>query len=194
MRWHPLMIRLGLQIQAIDPKVSDMLNKTGILHLPDERTCYDYSHFEKTKPGIIKPTINALEEKMLKYAADEEFRRFHFLMVDEMTISENLVFSKSSGELTGFVDLLPVDEALRELDVTILSLSVTVNENGENSEENSVKGKKKKRNTKPPTIKDTVYNPPMAKKMLTYMVKGVASAHKHVVATYGVDNLSAADL
>jgi len=82
-------------------------------------------------------------------------------MADEMHICENLVFSKSTGQMIGYVKL---DEAFA--DVARMEAFL---QHGDSK-----------------TVKHT-----LAKKMLCYLIKGVATKVEEVVASFSVDRLTA---
>lgn len=194
MRWHPMMIRLALRIQQLtSSKVLDALNDDGIISLPSSRTLFNYSHYHSIKPGLNIPVINKLHEEMQEYSEAKEnlYQRFHVLMMDEMSISENLVQSRSTGELIGFIDLPEIGENIRDLKTAISSIDVGLED--ESTPDNSSTTKKKSK-PKTTSTKGTDMKPALATKMLTYMVKGVASDQKRIVAAYGVDVLDVNDL
>lgn len=85
----------------------------------------------------------------------------HILSFDEVHISQNLVFNKHTGVMVGYCNL---NEAEKE----IAAMESALNDE-----------------TRP-----LEYTPPMAKHMLSFMVRGVYSSLKEVVASFCVKTLS----
>ena len=96
-RYHPMIIRYCLALQAKSAAAYneiryDAKTGTGFVVLPSQRRPRDFNH----------EIINELKNKV-KYFSDIE--RFMVILFDEMKIQENLVWSKHTGDLIGFVDL-----------------------------------------------------------------------------------------
>ena len=85
---------------------------------------------------------------------NELHKEFHVLMCDGMHVSQNLVFRASDGDLVGFAKLEDVEKELERLDQYVQG--------------------------KDPISSD----PPLATEVLAYLVKGMASDVKCVVASY----------
>ncbi|XP_052126598.1 uncharacterized protein LOC127750083 [Frankliniella occidentalis] len=104
MRWHPTMIRLALSLNITSPAAYEMLRNTGMVKLPSSRTLFDYSHARPAEEGIDKAvleklaeTVEEMSEKInAKTQKKEVHKKYHVLMGDEMYISQNLVFQKST--------------------------------------------------------------------------------------------------
>ena len=102
-----MIIRYCLALQA---KSAAAYNKirydektgTGFVVLPSQRRLRDYKNYIRPKQGFNHEIINELKNK-IKYFSDIE--RFMVILFDEMKIQENLVWSKHTGDLIGFVDL-----------------------------------------------------------------------------------------
>ena len=75
---------------------------TGFDVLPSQRRLRDYESYIHPKQGFNHEIINELKHK-IKYFSDIE--RFMVILFDEMKIQENLMWSKHTGDLIGFVDL-----------------------------------------------------------------------------------------
>ena len=71
---------------------------TGFVVLPSQRRLRDYKSYIRPKQGFNHEIINKI-----KYFSDIE--RFMVILFDEMKIQENLMRSKHTGDLVGFVDL-----------------------------------------------------------------------------------------
>lgn len=167
MKWHPMMIRLALRIKMISSAAYNELASSGFVVLPSERTLYDYSHVMDLKDGIHKPIISEVAKQVGELK--EDYQRYHTLLFDEVYISQNLVHKKSTGEIIGYTKLSEVQQEILDLERAIK----------ETAEETTVP---------PPT------SPPLVKRILSFMVKGVSSSVKAVVASYGVASLTKEDL
>ena len=159
MRWHPTMIRLALSLHIQSPSAYDMLRDTGMVKLPSCRTLFNYSHVKPAKEGIDEVVLEDMTAKLSKMK--KRHSRYHVLMADEMYISQNLVFQKSTGRLVGYTTLDELDKDIQRLECFF--------ENGAEAD----------------------YEEDIATKVLVYMVKGVTNGLKDVVATYAVGNLTA---
>ncbi|KAK3910961.1 Transposable element P transposase [Frankliniella fusca] len=123
MRWHPTMIRFALSIHLTSPAAYQLLRDTGMIKLPCTRTLFDYSHVKPAVEGIDGKVVEKLSEKVQelsnkineKTGKKEDHKKFHVLMGDELYISQNLVFQKSSGKMIGFTSLDEVDAELKVL-------------------------------------------------------------------------------
>ncbi|KAJ1528910.1 hypothetical protein ONE63_007279 [Megalurothrips usitatus] len=111
MRWHPTMIRLAL-LKSQASGALDTLRCAG-LSFPSDRTLYDYSHVEPTGEGIMVPKIDRIAEKVSNY--EKSYQRFHNLLMDEIHISQKLVYQKSTGNMIGYVRLTEVEEEMMML-------------------------------------------------------------------------------
>ena len=106
-RYHPMIIRYCLALQAKSAAAYneiryDEKTGTGFVVLPSQRRLRDYKNYIRPKQGFNHEIINELKNK-IKYFSDIE--RFMVILFDEMKIQENLVWSKHTGDLIGFVDL-----------------------------------------------------------------------------------------
>lgn len=161
-RWHPAMIRFALNIQLHSSKDYEVLGR--YLELPSERTLFDYSHVHESKEGICLKTVEDISKKI---ADMEDYQAYHSMYYDEVYISQNLVFNKTTGKMMGYSKLSAADEEYNKLEQVLSSESDQ------------------------PIIDET---PPIATKMLAFMVKGTASGICEVVASFTVNNLSKEDL
>ena len=164
-RWHPAMIRLALHIKMISTSAYDALKDSGFLKLPCNRTLFNYSHFINPTEGI-SPGLIELVKKQLTKIGNEEHQKYFALLVDEMYISKNLVYRSSDGKLIGYTHLDEVDKEIAELENRLQSAAA--------GEENSSK----------------TPQPALANKMLAFMVKGLCSSIKCVVASYACSELN----
>ncbi|KAE8738238.1 hypothetical protein FOCC_FOCC016284 [Frankliniella occidentalis] len=102
-----------------------------------------------------------LEDINKKLEGMHDYQKYHSLLCDEMHICQNLVYRKSTGEMIGFVKL--------EKNQVFADIAAM--------EKYLATGSQK-------------VQPEMASKMLSFMVKGVASNVKEVVASYPVNKLT----
>lgn len=111
-RWHPTMIRLALALHLTSPAAYELLRDTGMVKLPTSRTLFDYSHARPVEDGIDKVVLDSIADRVIKFP---KHRRYHILMADEMHISQNLVFQKSTGRLIGYTKLDDLDKEVQVL-------------------------------------------------------------------------------
>ncbi|XP_026290481.2 uncharacterized protein LOC113215119 [Frankliniella occidentalis] len=152
MRWHPAMIRFAILIKSHSSAAYDAIRQSGFICLPGERTLFDYTHTIPQMHGINTVKMQRLSEKVAKY--EQNHQHFHNLLMDEIHISEKLVYSKSTGEMLGYVKLSEAEQEMENLMHVIQD-----------------KNPKKE-------------DPQTAKRILAYMVKGVTNDVKEVVACY----------
>lgn len=122
MKWHPFTLRFALNLKYLSTSAYRALSKSGIIHLPSERTLRDYTHWAKPHSGV---SIEFIEE-LKRLLGDVSCGQHHCgLLMDEMKIKKGLVFDRHMGNLVGFTDLGEVnrdielltkgDEAVNEL-------------------------------------------------------------------------------
>ncbi|KAJ1524599.1 hypothetical protein ONE63_011084 [Megalurothrips usitatus] len=113
-RWHPTMIRLALSMHLTSPAAYELLRQTGVVKLPSRRTLFDYSHSKPVNEGIDKVVLESVSERLARFK--EKLKKFRVLMTDEMYISQNLVFQKTSGRLIGYTSLDDLDAEVKSLE------------------------------------------------------------------------------
>ena len=101
-KFHPMVIRFCLSLQAKSPSCYEELRNSGVLALPSRRTLRDYRNYITPKVGFDPEVIQELNE-ICEPLFDVE--RYIVLLCDEMKIRADLVFNKNTGELIGFTDL-----------------------------------------------------------------------------------------
>ncbi|KAK3917351.1 Transposable element P transposase [Frankliniella fusca] len=163
MRWHPTLIRFALLIKSNSSSAYRSMRDAGFIQLPGERTLFDYSHVMPRKEGCFKEKFDKISEEVRKQSGEEEFKLYHTLILDEVHISQKLVYIKSTGALVGYV-------SLSEAEAEMQFLTDFVKNNSEKDQ------------------------PPIATKMLVYMVKGVCTKVRDVCASYTTANLTREDL
>ena len=160
-RWHPCIISFALSIYMKGPSAYKKMIETGMLILPSTRTLFDYAHVQPAKEGIDKYILEDAAKKVEKLSKEETYKMHHVLMCDEMYICKNLVYQKSTGEIVGFANLSEVKEEMDSL-------------------QSYLDGKDEK----------NIPAPAVASKVLSFLIRGVASDVKVVVASYAVDLLT----
>ncbi|XP_034245499.1 uncharacterized protein LOC117647711 [Thrips palmi] len=117
MRWHPTMIRFALSIHLTSPAAYEMMRQTGMIKLPSSSTLFEYSHVKPAEEGIDKEALHSIAQKVQKFP--EKHKKYHVLMADEIHISQNLVFQKSTGRMIGYTSLDDVDNEVKNLEKSI---------------------------------------------------------------------------
>ena len=164
-KWHPCMIRFALQLKMSSHSALSGARK--FLKLPGDRMLWDYTHIYDVEPGIQYQFVNETAERVQKMKYP--YQKYHTLLFDEVTVSNNLVQRKSSGQVMGYCKLSEVQTELIELRKKL---------------EDEAQGLKAQ------PIKISL----LATKILTYMVRGTASDVMSCVASYTVDTLKKEDL
>lgn len=169
-RWHPTMIRLALHIKSkMTNSGYEGLRDSGAILLPSARTLFDYSHAIEAQEGISDEILKLVSERV--NAFEKEYQKYHVLLADEIYISQNLVF-RGNGHKDGEADVLLGYARLDDVEKELLAFEGFI--------ESKFTGKEQEEK-----------EPELAKTMLTYMVKGVASDVKYVVAGFPVKTLTA---
>ncbi len=81
--------------------------------LPSERTLRDYRHHSPAKSGFS----NSFDLQLLECVRTTkplDLVKYITVLVDEMYVREGVVYRKSTGDLTGFVELSDIDTYLDE--------------------------------------------------------------------------------
>lgn len=101
-RWHPMMIRFALHIHLRSPSAYQALKESNVIKLPCERTLRDYTNTVHPSTGFHKTVFDDLKHQAGKL---NEIQKYVVLMLDEVSIKDDLVYDQVTGELVGFVDL-----------------------------------------------------------------------------------------
>ena len=111
-RWHPLIIKWCLYLHHRSSGAYKTLRESGLLSLPSGRILRDYRHFAPAKSGFS----TAYDQQLLDLATKTNFEMAKniAILIDEMYVKEGLVYNKTSGALTGFVELGDIDSHLNE--------------------------------------------------------------------------------
>ena len=101
-KYHPMVIRFCLPLAAKSPSAYDKLKKSNILILPSRETLTDYKNAMRAHAEQNRSVI----DELIKIVSPlKGYQRCVVLSFDEITIQENLVFEKYTGDLIGYVDL-----------------------------------------------------------------------------------------
>ena len=104
MRWHPLMIRWCMGLYHTSPSAYEFIKNSSFLKLPHKTTLLDYSIYTSPQTGFNPDTMQKLYEEV-DFGNMKDHQRNVALLFDEMKIQSELVYSKSTGKLIGFVEL-----------------------------------------------------------------------------------------
>ena len=110
-RWHPLMIKWCLNIKLRSSSAYTAIRNSGFIKLPSERTLRDYTHWTKISSGFQPSSFERLLFEA-NYKELEDWQKFIILLHDEVKIQSDLVYSKHTGELIGFVNVGDINNAL----------------------------------------------------------------------------------
>ena len=94
-RWHPIIIRLAMNLKMQSSSAYRSLRTSGFLVLPSERTLNDYVHFYDCSAGCHKDLQDALAaEAQVDKLTDVQ--KFVAQSLDEMRVREDLVYNKNT--------------------------------------------------------------------------------------------------
>ena len=94
------MIRFALNLKYLS---STAYRAVQLIILPSERTLSDYTHWAIPHTGVQLEFIEQFQSLLQKEVPSGQHQCA--LSMDEMKIKSGLVFNKSTGGLSGFVDL-----------------------------------------------------------------------------------------
>ena len=117
-RWHPLIIKWCLYLRHQSSKAYDTLRDSGCIALPSQRTLRDYSHAVKTGAGF-SADVDLQLHRAAKLHSSPKYHSLVSLLIDEMTIKEDLVYDKHAGTLVGFVNLGDVNNHLLQFEESL---------------------------------------------------------------------------
>ena len=114
-RWHPSLIKWCIFLKHKSSSAYELLRKSGFVQLPSQRTLRDYTHYYTTTSGFS----TELDHPLVRDSAMSSLKEYqhHICLIgDEMYIKEDLVYSKSTGELVGFRDIGDINQHLLKLE------------------------------------------------------------------------------
>ena len=97
-----MMIRFALHIHLRSPSAYQALRESNVIKLPCERTLRDYTNTVHPSSGFHKAVFDDLKHQAGKL---NDIQKYVVLMLDEVSIKDDLVYDKVTGELVGFVNL-----------------------------------------------------------------------------------------
>ena len=112
-----MIIKWCLYLRSKSAACYKVLRESGFLHLPSERTLYDYSHVFHCKNGFDATVVDRLRNEVSGFS--ENWQRYVGLLQDEIKVKSDLVYDKQSGELVGFVNLDLFSENIRTMNCTV---------------------------------------------------------------------------
>lgn len=120
MRWHPVMIKWCLYLHHKSSGTYEALRESGCISLPSQRTLRDYTHCFDAGIGFSDEVDKMLIE-VANLPTCEEYQKYIGILIDEMHIKEELVYSKNKGCLTGFANLGDINEHLLKYEKALSS-------------------------------------------------------------------------
>ena len=87
------------------------------LALPSKRTLRDYTHCIKFSAGMKSSIVHRLKDD-INFEKCTPSEQKVSLIINEVKVKSGLVFTKSTGQLVGFIDLGKVNEELDQLAVS----------------------------------------------------------------------------
>lgn len=96
-RWHPMMIRFALHLHLRSPSAYNALRESKVIKLPSDRTLRYYSNIVHPSAGFMKELFDELKYESSKYSHPSQ--KYVTLMFDEMSVKDDLVYDKVTGEL-----------------------------------------------------------------------------------------------
>ena len=110
MQWHPSVIRWVIAVHSKSPAAYKLIKDSKFLILPAIGTLTKYRHYTQAKTGVHYDMIQqTIKEMNLKH----EFQSNVSLICDEMKTKSGIVYSSSTGEFIGFVDVGSINNELR---------------------------------------------------------------------------------
>ena len=119
MRWHPLIVKWALLMKSKSSRAYQAMKDLGFIHLPSERTLYDYSHCIESKMGFVPGAVKMLSDECQAkgmYNSDEPWKSYVGLLQDEIKVKEDLVFCPSTGQLVGYIHLDETSNVIMDLE------------------------------------------------------------------------------
>ncbi len=161
-RWHPLVVKWCLYLHHKSSGAYETLRNSGLIRLPSGRTLRDYRHFAPVSTGLSSAVDAQLRD--LAQKTSPSLAKYVVVLIDEMYVKEGLVFNKSTGAITGFVDLDDFNNHLIDFENAI-------------SQDTNQKSCR-----------------PFAKTLLVFMVRGVVTNFVFPYALYPAASLKGCDL
>ena len=111
MRWHPTFLRWCISLYGKSPGAYKMLRGSKFLALPHQSTLQDYTSYLRVSPGI---NVSILKNLIDDVGPKKHISKNVTLVFDEIKIKSNLVYSKSTGKLKGFIETGDINDVINE--------------------------------------------------------------------------------
>ena len=118
MRWHPIIIKWCLYLRNKSSGMYEALRDSGCISLPSQRTLRDYTHCFEAKIGF-SDDVDHMLMNAAKLSSCEEYQKYVGILIDEMHIREELIYSKHKGCLSGFANLGNINEQLLKFEKSL---------------------------------------------------------------------------
>lgn len=117
-RWHPLIIKWCLYLLHQSSKAYDTLRESGCLLLPSQHTLRDYSHAVEMGAGFSSEVDNQLFQ-IAKLLSSPPYHALIAILIDEISVKEDLVYNKHIGKVVGFVNLGEINNHLMKFEQSL---------------------------------------------------------------------------
>ena len=101
MRWDTVMVWWCLYLRHLSSSAYELLQKSGTIMLPSQRTLRDYTYYTKAAVGFANDVDQQLKEAA-KLLSCSEKDKCVIIIMDEMHLRQNLTYDKHTGKLTVF--------------------------------------------------------------------------------------------
>ena len=101
MRWHPVLLRFAILLDAQSPSTYRTIREIGALKLPGESTLRDYTNAIHPHQGFNDEVIQEIKSDT---ASLKPHQCWVVLLQDEMTIKADLIHDQTTGDIVGFLD------------------------------------------------------------------------------------------
>ena len=81
-------------------QIDELMRESGVIKPPSQRTLKDYTHYIQATPGF-SPKVDQQLMEAAEIATCPEFKKYVFLLLDEMHVKEDLVYDKHTGSFVG---------------------------------------------------------------------------------------------
>lgn len=114
MRWDPLFIKWCIYMKNKSKSSYEALRKSMLLVIPTTRTLYNHNHSTTNKSGFTTEMFEDMA-KECELEKVPEHQKYFVLSLDEMSVKEDLLLNRSTGHVTGLVDVTENHNLLDDL-------------------------------------------------------------------------------
>ena len=93
MRWHPLIIRWCLYLRHLSGRSYELLQESGVIKLPSQRTLRDYTYYTKATCEFSEDVDQQLMMAAKIHSCPER-EKYVIILMDKMHIKEGLVYDE----------------------------------------------------------------------------------------------------